>query len=123
VAEARDGRVYNVDQDSADSLKIYLEGMSLAISIADAYTKQYGTFATIPFDNHQAEENSRIGSDLVVGSSLQATAGSSVSEEDEDSEEGGDGTVSDEELARRLNESDEDGEDDADESDDLASDE
>lgn len=125
VAEARDGRVYNTDRDSADSLKIYLEGMSLAVSIADAYTKQYGAFSTIPFDNHQAEENSRVGDDLVVSPNIQAVAGTGPTEEESDEnsdEDDADGAVvSDEELERRLN--DGDGDDDADESDDLASDE
>lgn len=85
VTEAREGRKLDIDADTSDALRIYLEGMAIAIGIADLYTKQYGAFTSIPLENHKGEEAERLPGAFKVNGSLEdANAASEDTTEDED---------------------------------------
>lgn len=123
VVEAREGRQLDIDADSSDALKVYLEGMTLAIGFADLVTKLYGAYAAIPIVSHKHEEASSIPSGFTVGDSLvvlteddDSDDDDSDSDSDSDEEETDDSSEEQEstdeptaeEIARRLAEEEED---------------
>lgn len=104
VIELREERKLNIDADSADALRVYLEGMTLAIGIADQYTKLYGAYSALPMTDNRNIESASIPNSMVVGESLSQVQGiTGESQEDQ------------EDLEEESDESDDDGDDVGDE--------
>lgn len=107
VVEAREGRPLDIDADTSDALKVYLEGMTLAIGFADLVTKLYGAYSVIPLGSHKHEEASSVPSGFTVGDDLVVLSDDEDAEDEEETDETSDETESTdeptaEEIARRL---------------------
>lgn len=115
VVEAREGRPLDIDADTSDALKVYLEGMTLAIGFADLVTKLYGAYSVIPLGSHKLEEVSSIPSGFTIGDDLavltedddDADADEEETDGDSDETESTDEPTA-EEIARRLADEEED---------------
>lgn len=91
LLELRERRTFDVQNKPADAAEVYVEGITLAVSIADTYAKAFGGYAAIPVVTRNNNEDENIPDDAKVASDIEV-------ESEEDTESGEDGIAEDEDA-------------------------
>lgn len=87
LVELRERRKLDVINNVADAASIYVEGVTLAVRLADQYAQSFGAYAAIPVVSRNNMEASLIPADAVVADSLEVEAEIEDEDSDEESEE------------------------------------
>lgn len=89
LLELRERRSFDVQHKAADAAEVYVEGITLAVYIADTYAKAFGGYAAIPVVTRNNNENENIPDGAKVAGDLEIES-METSSEDEDEDAGPD---------------------------------
>jgi hypothetical protein len=88
LVELRERRRLDVPGKPADAASIYVEGVTLAVKLADVYAQAFGAYAAIPVTTRHNNEDAGIPEGAEVAEDLEVEG--DVEEEDEDVDTDGD---------------------------------
>lgn len=97
LVELRERRRLDVPGKPADAAAIYVEGVTLAVKLADVYAQAFGAYAAIPVVTRHNNEDAGIPGGAVIAEDLEVEA-ELEEESDEESDEDGDGDIDDEDA-------------------------
>jgi hypothetical protein len=96
LIEVREHKKLDVVGNIEHAVSIYIEGITLAVRLADVYAQSFGAFAAIPVVTRNNMEAALIPADAIVADSLEVDT--ELEDEESDGEEGDD----DDAAARRA---------------------
>lgn len=93
LLELRERRTFDVQNKPADAAEVYVEGVTLAIALADTYAKTFGGYAAIPVVARKNNEDANIPEGASVASDIEVESEEDV---DDDEADGGETDEADE---------------------------
>lgn len=105
LLELRERRTFDVQNKPADAAEVYVEGVTLAIALADTYAKTFGGYAAIPVVARKNNEDANIPEGASVASDIEVESEEDV---DDDEADGGETDEADEADEAEGAEEDED---------------
>lgn len=89
MTEIVEGRVFDVDNNPEDALKVYMNTLTCAVALADTITSLYGRYNVLPMERNSSAEGERVPEDC-TDLHISEDAGTVMPSEEDGDEDGDD---------------------------------